>query len=803
MCHNSDNWLNAAFNHANTGFPLTGAHTSVVCASCHKNGFNPMPSDCNSCHAPEFASAASPNHAAAGMPVLCETCHTTTAWKPGTFSHTSTGFALTGGHQRVAQCSDCHKGTLLTARQECLTCHQVQYDNAKDHKSQSYPTDCKMCHSSENWLNASFNHANTGFPLTGSHTSVVCASCHKNGFGAIPSDCNSCHAPKFAAAAAPNHTAAGIPVLCEECHTTTAWKPGTFNHTTTGFALTGGHLRVVQCSSCHKGSVTTTRPECLSCHQVQYDNARNHKAQLYPTDCKVCHNSDNWLNATFNHALTAFPLTGSHTSVQCASCHKNGYNAIPTDCNSCHAAKFTSAAAPNHAAAGIPVLCETCHNTTAWKPGTFNHTTTGFALTGGHLRVGQCSACHKGTLLTARPECLACHQVQYDNARNHKSQAYPTDCKMCHNSDNWLNAAFNHANTGFPLTGAHTPVACATCHKTGFNPIPSDCNSCHAAKFSSAASPNHTAAGIPVLCEDCHSTTAWKPGTFNHTTTGFALTGGHLRVVQCSSCHKGSVTTTRPECLSCHQVQYDNAKDHKAQSYPTDCKMCHSSDNWLNASFNHASTSFPLTGAHISVLCASCHKTGYNNTPATCVACHQDHYNAAVNPNHKTLGLSVNCGDCHTTNPNWQPATFAVHNTYYPLTGAHGAVATNCALCHKGNYTTTPNTCFGCHSADYSSSTNPNHATAQFPTNCESCHSVTAWTPSTFNHDSQYFRIYSGEHRGEWTLCSQCHTTPSNFKVFSCLTCHEHNKTDMDKEHQGETGYSYTSSACLGCHPRV
>ena len=803
MCHNADNWLNASFNHAATGFPLTGAHTSVVCATCHKTGFNPIPSDCNSCHATKFASAASPNHTAAGIPLLCENCHNTTAWKPGTFNHGSTGFTLTGGHLRVQQCSECHKGTVLTARPECLSCHQVQYDNARNHKTQSYPVDCRMCHNADNWLNASFNHAQTAFPLTGSHIAVQCATCHKNGYGAIPTDCNSCHAAKFASAASPNHATAGIPATCETCHNTTAWKPGTFNHTTTGFALTGGHLRVQQCSDCHKGTVLTARPECLSCHQVQYDNAVNHKAQSYPTDCRMCHNADNWLNAAFNHALTAFPLTGSHTTVQCATCHKNGFGAIPADCNSCHAAKFAAAAAPNHVAAGIPVLCETCHNTTAWKPGTFSHTTTGFALTGGHLRVAQCSSCHKGSVLTARPECISCHQAQYDNARDHKAKSYPTDCKMCHNSDNWLNASFNHALTPFPLTGAHTTVQCATCHKNGYGAIPYDCNSCHAAKFAAAAIPNHVAAGIPVLCETCHNTTAWKPGTFNHTTTGFALTGGHLRVVQCSDCHKGTVLTARPECISCHQAQYDNAKDHKAQSYPTDCKMCHSSDNWLNASFNHSTTVFPLTGAHTTVLCASCHKNGYANTPTACVSCHQEHYNAAVNPNHKSLGLAVTCGDCHTTSPNWQPATFPVHANYYPLTGAHGAIATNCALCHKGNYSTTPNTCFGCHAAKYNATTNPNHATAQFPTNCEACHTVTAWTPSTFNHDTQYFKIYTGKHRGQWTLCSECHTTPTNFSVYNCLNCHEHNKASMDSKHQGRAGYSYTSAACFSCHSRV
>ncbi len=67
----------------------------------------------------------------------------------------------------------------------------------------------------------------------------------------------------------------------------------------------------------------------------------------------------------------------------------------------------------------------------------------------------------------------------------------------------------------------------------------------------------------------------------------------------------------------------------------------------------------------------------------------------------------------------------------------------------------------------------------------------------------QFFPIYSGKHNGEWNACSDCHTNQSNFAVFSCIDCHEHNnKTDLDDKHKGEPGYSYTSAACYDCHPK-
>jgi len=360
----------------------------------------------------------------------------------------------------------------------------------------------------------------------------------------------------------------------------------------------------------------------------------------------------------------------------------------------------------------------------------------------------------------------------------------------------------NHSTTNFELKGAHVKADCLDCHTKGYSGTSMECNSCHQKNFTETQTPSHTAAGISVECKTCHTTTDWKPSTFNHTTTGFALNGGHAAVVQCSSCHKGNTTSAAPECITCHQVQYSNAKGHVASKFPTDCKLCHNSNNWLGDTFNHNTTNFPLTGSHLSTDCASCHTAGYAGTSMECKTCHQVNYNASVDPNHKTLALPVTCADCHTTNPDWKPASFAIHNNYYALTGAHSAIAKECAACHKGTYTNTPNTCNGCHASDYNTAANPNHNTAQFPTDCASCHTSNAWAPSTFNHDAQYFPIYSGKHRGKWTLCSECHTSTTNFALFSCIKCHEHsNKTSVDNDHKGENGYTYTATSCYTCHP--
>jgi hypothetical protein len=477
-------------------------------------------------------------------------------------------------------------------------------------------------------------------------------------------------------------------------------------------------------------------------------------------------------------------------SVECATCHPAAFAGTSMECKSCHQTNYNAALIPSHSAAGIAVDCVTCHTTTGWKPSLFNHTTTGFALTGTHATIIQCSDCHKGNTTSATPDCISCHQVQYNGAKGHVASQFPTDCKMCHNSNNWLNATFDHSKYLFPLTGAHLSVECIKCHTTGtYAGTSMECKSCHQAKYTATQTPNHTTAGISVDCKTCHTTTAWQPSSFNHSTTIFPLTGAHLTIVQCSSCHKGNTTSAGTACVMCHQAQYNTAANHAAQKYPTDCKICHNTVNWLQSTFNHSSTVFPLTGAHISVTCSSCHTNGFSGgTPTACNSCHTNDYNGATNPNHKTLGLAVTCGDCHTTVPGWAPAKFPIHSTYFALTGAH--ITVDCASCHKGVYSVIPKTCTSCHSAKAISAKNPPHVSSQFTVvDCASCHTTTAWVPSTFNH-TPFFPIKSGKHTN--ITCVTCHTTPTNYVVFTCITtaCHAkaHNRT------QGSTG-------CYSCHP--
>ncbi len=731
-CHTPTTWIvsDGTKMHQQTRFPLLGAHRTVSCTDCHKSAavyqFEVLGIECVNCHREDFLNTTSPNHVTGRYSTDCLECHNenTTSWQTKLVNHDL--FPLTGGHN--VGCGLCHTSThYAKIPAECIACHQSQYDRAPNHKKVNFPVDCTKCHSRNNWIENSFNHASTSFPLTGKHVAAKCTDCHVSTLAGTPAVCSSCHLPVYNASQIPAHLTAGIPKDCAVCHTTGAWKPSTFNHTASGYELKGSHKTLVQCSLCHKGNVTSAPQTCIGCHQTKYDSAPDHKSQGYPVDCTNCHTQNNWLENSFNHAATNFPLTGAHTAVLCSKCHTSVYKGTSSACLSCHLPVYTSSQLPGHVAAGIPRECSTCHTTIVWKPSSFNHTTTGYELLGAHKTIVQCSLCHKGNVTSAPQTCIACHQVQYDGAPGHKQNNYATDCTKCHTQNNWLATSFDHSTTSFPLTGAHTNVLCSTCHVNGYVNTPTACQSCHLPVYTSSQLPGHVAAGIPKECATCHTTSAWKPSSFSHTATGYALRGAHKNIIQCSDCHKGSVTTTLQTCISCHQSRYDTAPNHNSQGYPTDCTVCHTQNNWLENSFNHASTSFPLTGAHTTVLCAKCHTAGFKGTPTAC---------------------------------------------------------------------------YSCHAAKYNASTNPNHVSIKFPTNCESCHTTGAWVPSTFNHDAQYFPINSGKHSGKWTLCSECHYVATNYATFSCILCHEHSsKASVDGHHTGVSNYSYTGISCFKCHP--
>jgi predicted CXXCH cytochrome family protein len=170
---------------------------------------------------------------------------------------------------------------------------------------------------------------------------------------------------------------------------------------------------------------------------------------------------------------------------------------------------------PNHVAAGFPTDCSICHSTTNWTTSTFNHNTTAFPLTGALATIAMRAVPHQQQLHhAAHPATAATGGLEWNHQSNHAAAGFPTTCDTCHTTTDWTGATFNHNNTPFPLTGAHTTVACNLCHINNvFAGTPTDCYSCHQADFTGTTNPNHVTAGWPTTCTTCHTTTAWIPAT--------------------------------------------------------------------------------------------------------------------------------------------------------------------------------------------------------------------------------------------------------------------------------------------------
>jgi hypothetical protein len=166
-----------------------------------------------------------------------------------------------------------------------------------------------------------------------------------------------------------------------------------------------------------------------------------------------------------------------------------------------------------------------------------------------------------------------------------------------------------HAESVFPLTGAHVVTPCVACHQ---NPdrghevftlsLPGQaCVDCH------QVDDPHEGLYEGKACADCHVTEAWQEATFDH-----------------------AVVLDRPNpeaCVTCHSA----VDPHADQFEDRGCDTCHGTEAFAIEIFDHNATSFPLDGAHDDAPCASCHLS--EPGPPTFV---------------RYRPLGTECADCHS-----------------------------------------------------------------------------------------------------------------------------------------------------------
>ncbi len=839
-----------------TGRPATAIHNGQgVCENCHKStstwlgGAKPDHSgftgatNCVTCH--NGSSAAGKTAAHFPTSANCISCHNSTGWKPTKWNHSQAPVAN--------QCSTCHTGGFppasgLTANHipykslsgvsitNCDSCHKAGYSSwnpGQFHSNVSLSTQCATCHLSSNF-------GATARPATAIHNGqTVCENCHKSTstwLGSKPdhslftaaTNCSSCHNGSAASGKVANHIPTSV--NCVSCHNTSGWKPAKWNHSQMPVAN--------QCSTCHSGAYPPADGKtanhipyqslsgvaitnCDSCHKAGYSSwnpGQFHSNVSLSTQCATCHMSSNF-------GATARPATAIHNGqTVCENCHKSTSTWLgskpdhslftaATNCSSCHNGSAASGKIANH----IPtsVNCVSCHNVTGWKPTKWNHSQ--MPVT------NQCTTCHSGAYPPAdgKPanhipyqslsgvaitNCDSCHKAgttSWNPGLFHNNVSLSTQCATCHMSS-------NYGLSSRPATAIHNgQTVCENCHKStstwlGSKPDHSlftaatNCSSCHNGSAASGKIANH----IPtsVNCVSCHNVTGWKPTKWNH--SQMPVTN------QCTTCHSGAYPPA--DGKTANHIPYQSLSGVAI----TNCDSCHKSGytSWIPTKFH--------TNVSLSTQCATCHMSatyGLSSRPATAIhngqtVCENCHKSTTTwlgsKPDHSLYTAATNCSSCH----NGSAATGKVAN--------HIPTSVNCVSCHnvtgwkptKWNHTQMPvtNQCTTCHSGAYPPADGRpvNHIPYQSLsgvaiTNCDSCHKsgYASWNPGRFHSNVSITTQCATCHlTAGYGLTSKPATATHSAVTGNCESCHRSTSSWLSVQYTHAPANAVGTGTCDNCH---
>jgi hypothetical protein len=369
--------------------------------------------------------------------------------------------------------------------------------------------------------------------------------------------------------------------------------------------------------------------------------------------------AQNAVTSKFDHDVTGFPLTGTHRSVPCASCHINArFKTTPRACFGCHNGMTAPGAASVFSHPKTTNYCEGCHQTTTWRDYRFiDHA----------QALGPCANCHN-------------NKTAEGKGRNHLITEAP--CNTCHsNTVTWNGATVpatttttpaatgtTSATTAAPTGTATTQGAAKTTTTVVAQPDTSSSKSTSAQAssrgWSTSTKPNH--AGFLSGCATCHngvSATGKRP---NHIATN----------APCETCHKSTVTfagarvdhaSLHGTCISCHNGATAEGKPPRHLLTTAPCDACHRTTFWTPVTYHHTSLAYVNHGPGLS--CDSCH-IGNGATVAwkfpafrmSCAGCHFDKYRPMAHVKFErpvkiyyTVSELRDCsGSCHTYADNTQ-----------------------------------------------------------------------------------------------------------------------------------------------------
>ncbi len=386
----------------------------------------------------------------------CEACHTA-PWSP---------------EKMEDRCGKCHDA-IVSSMSKIAKAHGVMENNNPN-------LACAHCHPEHNGgggkltlvrAGDKFPHEALGFPLSGHQAKVkgeafVCADCHAEDYPPYEqADCKNCHL-KVDASFMQAHSL-GWGEDCLACHDGVDTYNKHFDHGTVPFALTGLHVEV-DCYNCHVGARSLTDlknapRDCFDCHR----ETDPHEGR-FSADCATCHSVEGWKPVAFDHAKTAFQLTGKHAEAACNDCHQpNSNGKVLSGCLDCHVEEE-----PHAGKLGRD--CTACHTPDGWKPA-FDHNKSAMPFIGGHKDV-VCESCHenrqyKGT----SAECIDCHGYP-----GWHGSAFGSNCLGCHRVDAWMPAEYGLGHSWFSRNhgeGKARAAGCTSCHPSSI--YDTDCSSCH------------------------------------------------------------------------------------------------------------------------------------------------------------------------------------------------------------------------------------------------------------------------------------------------------------------------------------
>lgn len=356
----------------------------------------------------------------------------------------------------------------------------------------------------QNASTSTFNHFSTGFPLTGTHVSVSCASCHVNGrMKNTPTQCIGCHNTMTAPGEPQSHPRTTN--RCDGCHLTTTWRDFAFiDH------------------------AQATGP-CESCHNNKFAVGKSSSHIVTSAPCANCHhNTVSFAGATVpGSAPAAAPAAAAPTAAARTA-------APPTPAAPTPAARTAALGQPNMSHVGVVSGCATCHNGVSAPGKPPKHVLTN----------APCESCHKSTVTFAGAGVSHVGII--------------ANCASCHNGAGATGKPANHIVTSAPCESCHKSTVTFEGARLDHARITATCASCHNGTTNEGKPARHFITTLP--CESCHRTMAWLPVNYRHSSPAYV---NHGAAIDCTGCHttKAQIVAWkfpafRPGCAGCHVDKY-------------------------------------------------------------------------------------------------------------------------------------------------------------------------------------------------------------------------------------------------------